>query len=50
MSLQTLLLLQQLLHGIQLDGRASDFEEAVTKVLAARRELADAIRQATDNE
>lgn len=48
MSLETLLLLQQLLHAQQLDGRASDFEEVAIKVLTARRELSEAIRLATE--
>ena len=46
MSLETLLLLQHMLHAQQLDGRAPDFEEVATKVLTARRELAEAIAAA----
>lgn len=45
MTLETLLFLQQVLHGTQLDGRASDFEETAVRVLTARRELAEAIGQ-----
>ena len=48
MTLQTLLLLQSILHAQQLDGRAEDFEIVATAVLTARRELADAIAAAQE--
>ncbi len=43
MSLETLLLLQQVLYAQVLDGSAPDFDEVAPKVLVARRELAEAI-------
>lgn len=43
MTLETLLLLQTVLHGQQLDGRDPDFEATARRVLTARNELADAI-------
>lgn len=46
MTLETLLLLQHVLHGVSLDGRAPDFDETASRVLTARKELAEAIEQA----
>lgn len=46
MSLETLMLLQSILHSQQLDGRAEDFEAVAIAVLTARRELAEAIAAA----
>ena len=45
MTLETLLLLQTILHAQQLDGRAPDFEDIAARVLTARRELAAAIAE-----
>jgi hypothetical protein len=47
MTLDTLQLLQQLLHSTTLNGEAPDFEETALRVLTARRELAAAIAAAT---
>lgn len=48
LSLETLELLQHCLNAQQLNVGAPDFDDVATKVLAARRELADAIAQHQD--